>query len=292
MRRNLALMLGACGVAVAAGCRGGGTGPLSVWQNPNYSAAADSGSSADITALSGQLSEMNQRLSQFDADNHDLHGEIASLQQKLQATNDYNFQLRQQLADAAAQLQQVQAAREQLAGQLAQSQSAGGSSGATMSLASGATIRANNSLMDRLPRVEMPGVTARMDGDVIRVELASDSLFVPGTYQLQGAHTQVLTNLASAIRQHFPQQIVGIEAHWDGTPVQPATMSHHQITATQALAVFDYLQRAGLPPQQMFTMSMGSNRPRYSPATGGAPQSINANRRIEIVIYPETYSGA
>ena len=83
---------------------------------------------------------------------------------------------------------------------------------------------------------------------------------------------------------------MGIEAHWDNSPIQPATLSHHQVTATQALAVYDYLVRTGLPSKQLFTMSLGSNRPRYNsvnPTTG-----ISPNRRIEIVIYPETYNGS
>ena len=43
--------------------------------------------------------------------------------------------------------------------------------------------------------------------------------------------------VAAAITRSFPRQIVGVEAHWDGTPVQPATTTHHQLTASQSLAV-------------------------------------------------------
>ena len=65
-------------------------------------------------------------------------------------------------------------------------------------------------------------------------------------------------------------------------------MSHHQLTATQALAVFDLLVKGGLSHDQVFTMALGSNRPRYQNAQvqGG----ISPNRRIEIVIYPESFT--
>ena len=127
-----------------------------------------------------------------------------------------------------------------------------------------------------------------MDGDVIRIEIPSDRLFAPGSYQLQPTQTANVNNLVAAIRQNFPRQIIGIEAHWDGTPLTPATTTHHQLTATQSLAVFNELQRQGLPANQMFNMAMGSNRPRHPQ---GIANGISPNRRIEIVIYPDTVDG-
>ena len=155
--------------------------------------------------------------------------------------------------------------------------------------AGGATIRANNSLMQRLSAIQIPGGQARMDGDVIRIEFPSDRMFVPGTYQIQPAQLPVMQNIVTTIRQNFPKQIIGIEAHWDNTPLNPPTTTHHQLTATQALSVFDNLVRLGLPNNQMFTMAMASNRPRHPTGMAGG---VSPNRRIELVIYPETYDGS
>lgn len=249
--------------------------------------------------LSEQVRSLNGRIGRFDSDNQQLVTELASLKQKLQVANDYNYQLKQQLADSTSQMQQLQMAKATAEQQLANSQfqmqqqmqqvSSGGANGANAQFAN-ATLRANNSLMQKLPRIQIPGVQARMDGDVIRVEIPTDQLFNPGTYQVNAAHAHLLQNMANAISQNFPRQIIGIEAHWDGTQVQPATTTHHQLTASQSLAVFDYLTRLGLPGKQMFTMSMGSNRPRHprNAQAGG----ISPNRRVEIVIYPESYDGA
>jgi flagellar motor protein MotB len=207
--------------------------------------------------------------------------DMAGLKQRLQAANDYNYQLKQQLTDSIAQMQQLQNEKLNMEQQLASAQmraAAGGNilpastNGAPPTqLPGGAVLRANNSLLQKMPMIQLPGVTTRMDGDVIRVDFG-----------------QVLQQVATAIRNHFPEQIVGVEAHWDNSPIQPATTTHHQLTASQCLAVFDYLSRIGLPDRQMFTMAMGSNRPRH-PA--GMVNGISPNRRIEIVIYPESYTG-
>ncbi len=230
-----------------------------------------------ITQLSKQLTDMSQQLGRFDTDNQGLHGQVASLQQKLEGANNYNYQLKQQLRDATVQLQQFQQSgpQQQLAG--AQTQAQG-----PYQFAGNATIHANNSLMGKLSPLQAAGVKASMDGDVIRVEFPSDQLFSAGTYQVQAGQQNLLNNLASTIRQHFPQQFIGIEAHWDQTQVQGSTTSLQQLTATQSLAVLNYLTQAGLPNQQMFTVGMGSNRPRY-------PNNAPQNRRIEVVIYPESF---
>ena len=239
---------------------------------------------------------MNSQLAQFNSDNENLHAQVAALQQRLQNANSYNDQLKQQLADQMAQLQQsraqlqqvslqasqqIAAARNQQGNQVSGQLTAVGGNPVSSQFA-GATIRANNGLMQKIQSVQLPGFKAWMDGDVIRIEGPTDRLFVSGTYQINANDAGTLGNLANVIRQNFPRQVVGVEAHWDGTPIQPATTSHHQLTATQSLAVFDLLVKSGLPHNQVFTLAMGSNRARY-------PRGNPANRRIEIVIYPETF---
>lgn len=243
-----------------------------------------------FNSLAGQVQTLNGRLSQFDTDNQQLHSELASYRQKIQAAGDYNYQLKQQLTDTIAQLQQLQNDKRNLEQQLASARLGGGGPGQLASAAGAvpsqlpgtAILRANNSLLQQLPQLRIPGVSARMDGDVIRIEIPTDPLFVPGTYQISNEHGALLQEIGTALLRSFPRQVVGIEAHWDGSEIQPATTSHHQLTATQALAVFDYMKRLGLPERQFFTLAMGSNRPRH-PAGGPS------NRRLEIVIYPEAW---
>ena len=152
-----------------------------------------------------------------------------------------------------------------------------------------ATIRANNSLMRQLDDINIPGGEARMDGDVIRIEFPSDRMFVSGSYQIAPSQRPVLSDIVSTVRRSFPRQIIGVEAHWDNTPLNPPGTTDHQLTATQSLAVFEELIRLGLPERQMFTMAMASNRPRHPAGSFGG---VSPNRRIELVIYPETYDGS
>lgn len=270
--------------------------------------------------LSSQINELNQRVGAFDVDNQQLHTEIAGLQQKLQLANEYNQTLKQQLADTSGQVQQIQmekvAIEQQYANTQVQMQQlnqrtqfqndqfnqqrqqfeaqqreqfAQYQNNRPPTRLAGATIRANNSLMSSLNNINIPGGHARMDGDVIRIEFPTDTMFVPGTYQIQPAQAPLLQNIVRTVRQSFPQQIIGVEAHWDGTPLNPPGTTDHQLTATQALAVFNELLRLGLPPDQIFTMAMGSNRPRHPRGNRGG---ISPNRRIEIVVYPERYDGS
>jgi flagellar motor protein MotB len=248
------------------------------------------------TRGSGGGGSQNALTERLDSDNQQLLVDLAGMKQRLEASNDYNYQLKQQLADSVTQLQQMQSEKFNLEQRLASSQinagglnatQAGMSGGIPSQLPGAATLRANNSLMQKINLIQLPGVTTRMDGDVIRVELPSDSLFVPGSYQINANYGQVLQQVANSIRTNFPDQIIGIEAHWDGTPINNATP--HQFTATQTVSVFDYLVRAGMPEKQLFTMAMGNNRPRH---TNNAPvNGLSPNRRVEIVIYPETWSG-
>lgn len=262
----------------------------------------------NVASQFNQLNQQfNQRLTAYDTDNQLLNTELASLKQKLELSNQYGQTLKQQLADSATRAQQAEAARLAATQQLGQAQSkieqlnqalaannarptntqqAGfGGNGAPTRLP-GATLNANNSLARRISDLEAIGLQPRLDGDVIRIEFPTDQFLVPSEMRILPNQLPVLQNVVGTIRRSFPKQIIGIEAHWDNSPVNPATLSHHELTARQSLAVLDRLVAMGLPANQLFAMAMGSNRPRYQPQRAGG---ISPNRRIELVIYPETY---
>ena len=245
-----------------------------------------------FSELAQQINTLNQRLGSVDSDNQQLQTDIAALQQKLQVANAYNQQLKQQLADNASQFQQLASRQQNAEQKLAQykqsAQLASSPGDPPTQMAGAATLPANNSLLQKVTNVQIAGAETRMDGDVIRVEMSSDRLFTPGSYQIQPSQIPNLSNLVATVRQHFPRQIIGIEAHWDGTPLNPPTTTHHQLTATQSLAVFNELKRQGISDNQMFTMGMGSNQLRHS---SEIKDGISPNRRIEIVIYPDTVDG-
>jgi flagellar motor protein MotB len=247
----------------------------------------------EVARLNQQLRELQGRVGNFDSDNNGLHSQIASLKQDLQRSNNVNTQLRQQLGDMAANVQQLQNLKGQYEQELARTKTenqrfaalggSNGNSSVPSGFASAPTIRrANNSLLAGLQNIRIDGAQTRMDGDVIRVELPSDRVFVPGTYQLQPQAAGTFSQLATTIRQNFPNQYVGIEAHEGSQAMPVGGTSLHQTTVAQALTVFNQFASNGLPQQQMFIVGMAANRPRYQ---GNNSQ----NRRIEIVVYPESY---
>jgi len=277
MRKALRTVCAALLLVIIAGCAQQRADLFST--NPAISA---NGQAAGNAAALGQLQEMNSRLAKTDADNRELHAQIAQLQQQLNLSNEEKRLLRQQMADTAGQLRNVQMAKNEVDNRLNVMRT-------STQTRSGATVRANNSLADRINAIKTTGVEVRQDGDVVRIDLPTDRLFVQGTYQLQQNGTALLDQVATEIRRNYPRQMIGIEGHTDNVPIAGTVTTHHQIAATQSMTILDYLSRSGyLPERQMFAMAVGSNQPRFS---NGDPAGRARNRRIEIVIYPEVFEG-
>jgi flagellar motor protein MotB len=229
-----------------------------------------------------QMQELSRRVAQLDTNNRDLHVQLAQSQQGSQVASEQVKLLQKQLTDTANQLRTAQLAKQDAEKKvdtvLASTRHRGG-----------ATITANNSIKSTLTPIEIPGLDVRIDGDVIRIELPADTLFRQGTVQIQPGATQVLDTVADAIARNYPRQMVGIEGHTD-TPASGASpTTTHQLAAAQAYAVFEQLAtRSRMPSNQLFVVSQGANRPRFSNET---PAGRAKNRRVELVIYPETSDG-
>jgi chemotaxis protein MotB len=95
--------------------------------------------------------------------------------------------------------------------------------------------------------------------------------------------------VAAEIRRTYPDQVIGVEGFTDSDPIQNSQwVSNHQLSVGRAMAVYDYLTvRNGMRPEQLFVVGHGSNHPVVSNAT---PAGKERNRRVELVIYPETTS--
>jgi len=270
------------GMAVAAGQLGCNNNPFApagastAWQQPGQQQPYEA-----------QLAELNRRASQLDANNRDLNAQLAQGAQQFQVAREQVALLQRQLQDSAAQLRESQTARRETERQLETLR-------ASYERRGGAVLTANSSIRQTLAPVEIPGVNVRQDGEVIRVELASDQLFVGGGAQLQPTAYLTVDQGATAILRSYPRQRIGIEAHTDDSvggaaggqagagPVSAA----HQLTAAQAAAVLDLLAtRNRLPSRQLFAAAHGANHPRVANTTA---EGRFRNRRIEIVIYPES----
>jgi len=228
-----------------------------------------------------RVAELRRRVELLDDNNRQLHTRLAQSEQQAQVYREELNLIRKQLADTTQQLESAtiaaRDAQNQVRGFQASAQRRGG-----------ATIQPNTNLSQMASQLNLGGLPVRQDGDKIRITIPSDQLFAPGTAQLLPQAAQVLDPVAAQLRTVFPRQRIGIEGYTDNAgSMAGASAASHQLASAQASAILDVMtRRAGMPLGQFFIVAQGANRPAQpnSSATGRA-----ANRRIELVVYPERY---
>jgi flagellar motor protein MotB len=227
-----------------------------------------------------QLQELDKRSRSLDDNNADLQVLLAKAQQQKQLLEEELRIRDKQLQETANQLESVLAAKKQAESKVETMQ-------ASLRQRGNATITANNSLKQPLTNISIPGLDVLRDGDVLRVAIPADTLFVPGSTQRTERSAAALDQVAQALRANFPRQKIVIESHTDSTTlVAGSATSLYQLSSYQALVVFQYLtQKSGLSERQLFMLALGPNEPKVSNGTDAGREK---NRRIEIVIYPET----
>lgn len=282
--RDRLILMGLCallgGLSAVTGCQNnpfqrpaGNAGTLS----PGQTSALQS----EQQKLTAQLGDLNRRLGQMDGNNADLHKQIADREKQLNASQEQVAILQKQLGEAGAKWNEALAARKNVEEKLKAQQ-------ASTQFKGGAAITANSSVRQSLAMVNLPGLEVRQDGEVIRIEIPSDRLFVPGTEQPTGNSSMILDEIANAVARNYPRQRIVLEAHGDGTGGANAITSH-SLTAKQAQAVFQQLVTRGrIPARQLSMLAVGDNHPLAAVAS---PEGRAKNRRVEVVIYPDTFDG-
>ena len=257
---------------------------LGCTQNPYLSGGAwqrPANGSLAMTPAEAQISELQRRAQLVDDDNRQLHIQMAQTEQQAQVFKDEAELLRSQLAEVSKQLEDSRIAREAAENQVKGFQ-------ASTQIRGNATLQANTDLAQQAARLNLGGIPVEKDRDVVRVVIPADQVFQPGTAQIHAQAAQVLDPIAARLATVFPKQRIGIESYTDNAKLYGGSVAtSHQLTSAQSLAVLDFLtRRSGLPAQQLFTVAQGANNPRQSNST---PAGRVANRRIELVIYPDTF---
>jgi flagellar motor protein MotB len=266
---------------VAAACAGCKEGPFADVAAKRQASPAAVFQQQQSQAIATQVQDLNRRMGQLDVNNADLHRQLAQAEQVRQSSQEQVSLLQKQLGEMANRLKDTQLARVEAEKQINAIQASTRARG-------GATITANNSVRQSLSPVSIPGLDIRQDGEVIRIEIAGDKLFMPGTAQLQTDGYRILDEVAAAVQRTYQRQRIVVEAHTDDSMATNPTAAH-MLTTSQAQAVFQQLvQRGRLPARQLSVLAMGENHPLASNAT---PAGKAKNRRIEIVVYPDTIDG-
>jgi flagellar motor protein MotB len=261
-------------VLAIVGCNSMGATP------PAGQQAAITLSPEQQTALAQQTQQYQQRAAALDRDNQELQSMLAQSRQQVQLMEEQVRATQTQLRDMTTQLAALQTDNDQMRTRTT-------AMAASIRTQSQAQIQPNNSLLRNLTITNLPGVQVRQDGDVIRIELPCDQLFNLGTPQLKMGSDELIRSVGADLLRNYPQQMIGIEGHTDNTSfASPQTPTSQHLSVAQATAVYDALVRtAGVPATQLFVVGHGSNHPVVSNAT---PAGQARNRRIELVVYPET----
>jgi flagellar motor protein MotB len=263
-------------IAFALLVAGAGCGGRLPWA-PNTQ--AQTAMQQQMQTVAQQSQELQSRASSLDKDNQELQSLLAQSRQQIQLLNDELGATRTQLQTSTDQLLAMRSDNDQLRTKSTQLV-------ATAQQRAGAEIHANNTLLKNLAVKQMPGVEVRQDGDVVRVEVPADRLFMPGSNYLQNGAEQLLVSVGADLRQNFPDHIIGIEGHTDDSATHSQQFpTNHHLSAAQALAVYNLLvQKQTVAGNQLFVIGHGGNHPVVSNASDAGKAR---NRRIEFVVYPE-----
>lgn len=228
-----------------------------------------------------RMAELSRRVQLLDDNNRQLHTQLAQSEQQAQVYREELNLVRRQLADTNQQLETASIAARNATSTVRGFQ-------ASTQLRGGATIQPNTNLSQQASRLNLGGLLVRQDAGRIRISIPSDQLFAPGTAQLIPQSVQILDPVAAQLRSLFPRQRIGIEGYTDNAQAMAGgAAGSHQLASAQASSVLDMLtRRAGMPLGQFFITAQGANRP-LQPNTSA--QGRAANRRIELVVYPETF---
>ena len=238
-----------------------------------------------------QLVELQRRVQQLDDNNRELTSQLAQAQQQGQAFRERSELLARQLDDLTTQNKQLVASTRQYAAQAQGLQNSLGNMQneyqSAMTRRGGARLTANNSLRASTIPSQIAGIQTLTDGNRIRMLIPADQLFAPGTANPNPAGSMILDQVAAALLRQYPRQQVSIEGHTDDAQAYGAYGTPYQLAGAQAQVVMDHLvRRNGVPMQQLSTVAHGPNRPLV---TNTSPMARSQNRRIEIVVNPDSF---
>jgi len=275
---------------VAGGCTGGASMPNPFGQSARVAPPATSTVTAGAApAGAGHLAAgptgddpARRRLAALDEDNQQLDKLLAQSRQESEVWKKQVTELRGRLDDSAAQLSRLNeeklASERKVQSLQASSQVAGGA------------FKPNNSLRRELEPIQLQGVEVRVDGDVVRVELPADKLFSPGTAQLNAEGRSLLQRVAAQLVRSYRDQRIGVEGHTSRSDAGPGGnwAGYHDLSVARAAAVLSHLNIAvRMPAGQLFVAGHGANLPVMS---NGTPAGRRRNDRVELVVYPDTYT--
>jgi len=119
------------------------------------------------------------------------------------------------------------------------------------------------------------------------ITVVGDVLFDSGKAKVRPEAQEILNKIGVVLNENVPGLNVGIEGHTDNQPIKfSGWKSNWELSTARALSVLHYLvDKKGISPERVSAIGYGEYRPVASNDTREGRQ---ANRRVEIVILPQT----
>ncbi len=136
-------------------------------------------------------------------------------------------------------------------------------------------------------RLRSRNADLRIESAGIVISLPQAILFPPGQARIQSSALPLVEEIAGVIRG-IPNRI-SLIGHSDRTPIRNKRFeSNWQLSTARSLKLLDLLTAEfGIPEDRLSIASFGSHQPK---TTNETPEGRAANRRVEIVILPESAS--
>ncbi|MCI0440444.1 MAG: OmpA family protein, partial [Chloroflexi bacterium] len=133
--------------------------------------------------------------------------------------------------------------------------------------------------------IQRQTVTVEQDTDIVKLQVASDALFLGDGASIRGAAQKFLDTLA-ALLQTLPDYQVRVEGHTDNVAIAAAARkqwpTNWEMSAARAAAIGRYLTSKGLEPARLSIGGYGASRPV---APNETPEGQAQNRRIDLLIH-------
>lgn len=230
--------------------------------------------------LLSQQRLLTDKAQTLDTENESLQRQIAELDRRAQAAEERALALQDQLRSVNNELAETQKARGEVEHQFQ-------TLTASLRRQSRVTIQPNNSLLQTLPDLGLGRDSVLRDGDVIRVRLPANRLFMADGSTLSAQGKALVLQAADELWHIYPNQMIGIEGHSSNEPVNSGQWKDpHHLSVARAWAVFNLMgDQTQFEKEQLLVTAHGPNNPAYSNQSAEGRQK---NNRIELVIYPKT----
>ena len=130
-----------------------------------------------------------------------------------------------------------------------------------------------------------PGYDVAVDptAGTITVTLPNAILFDSGQAALKKTTIKELDHIRSVLRDKYSGRQIDVVGHTDTDPIKKSKWRDNwQLSAERALSVVAYLEKRGIPANQIRAVGCGQSRPVASNATSTGKAK---NRRVEIVVH-------